>query len=158
MVNVPMDAEKKFSLRKAVENSIWSIIKMTESSAESRQYALSVPPVFAVDMKKSKRLDPRRLHPVLFDKTALMNLGNGSLADRGTAFERLWMHSVFARYLLVRNAATTPSPWVPLSEVLYGALSQKSKDVARNVMVNLEKGILIPEGGSPQMHVDHVKF
>ena len=67
---------------------------MTESRPESKQFALSVPPVFAVHMKERKRLDPRQLHPVLFDKTALMNLGNGSLADRGTAFEQLWIYSV----------------------------------------------------------------
>jgi hypothetical protein len=70
-------------------------------------------------------------------------IGVSGAVNRGPPFERIVVHSVHARYLIV--SWRLEQEWVPLSDVLVGAVSKADRRKLKGVDVNLSNGVCCPD-------------
>ena len=104
-----------------------------------------VPPVVVGKLFAEKPWAPicaKNLAPVL-DVDMQVKVGQGSCVDRGSPFEKTVVYALYARYLLVWWKSNCASDWVPLADVLEGALtlacSKRIKEMG--LEVNISKGV-----------------
>jgi hypothetical protein len=168
-VILPPDAElttpsTNMTYREASEKSMCAQVWNDVVKTRNESIRVVVPPILLTDetnfgMSKVP-IKPSELHPLLGEEN-LKKL-RSSPDKRGCLFEKPFLHSLYARYLLVwwrklRTPSSTgqfltptgpDSGWVPLGEVLAGALSAEGRAKLQGIEVCLQDGLQNPESKS----------
>ena len=107
-----------------------------------------VPPVLMACEKPMFGISPDNLWPLLKDRH-LLQVGvvqNQRDAEkrRVECFQEAFVYSLFARYLLIKWKSNTKEGWVPLADVLAGAINDGG--ACSKLEVNFADGVAQPKG------------
>ncbi len=136
----------KMSYKAATEASLCGRVQKPGSKlADDSSMTIVVPPILAGDETdfgmRELPITPSQLHPLL--ESPLLKLRT-SPDVRATLIEKPFLYSLYARYLLVlwkNQRATRASGWVPLEEVLAGAVSDAGGMNLKGIEVCLKRGV-----------------
>jgi hypothetical protein len=141
-VALPKDTQK-MTYRQATEQSMCALIE-----PEHGPVTVVVPPVLLAERNEfgmETPIKPSQLHPLLFEETLELERIRSLPNARCLHFEEPFLHSVYARYLLVwwrqQREFCNNSAWVPLEEVLVGALSKDDEIRLKGIEVSLKGGV-----------------
>jgi hypothetical protein len=132
---------------------------------KSQMIVVVTPILFSDDtyFRMETPIKPSKLHPLLDGKTLALLRSCEAATMRSLLFEEPFLHSVYARYLLVwwrkqRTLAAShvgqvpalaglDSGWVLLEDVLTGALSDEGRKDLAGIEVCLSEGLAAAPGG-----------
>jgi hypothetical protein len=136
----------KMSYKEATEASLCGRVQTSGSQlADDSSMTIVVPPILAGDetdfgMRKLP-ITPSQLHPLLESPRLKLRT---SPDVRGRLFEKPFLYSLYARYLLVlwkNQRSSSASGWVPLEEFLAGAVSDAGRENLKGIEVCLKRGV-----------------
>ena len=139
---VPMPPSDKVRQQYTFRDAVIRSLGTTSVDEAKKQTLFVVPPIIMPEITRHG-LSPVDLFPCL-SKEYLNMIGVSSDASRGTVFEDVFVHALYARYLLVWWTLQSSDGWVPLSAVLANAVARGSAlEIVDRLEVNLSGGVKV---------------